>query len=636
MKKRFSAVLSVLLIAALCLSLAACGESEDVNQNFVNATFTEYLAAVKVGNIERETFNANEGGLNYKEDGLWGVMSLEGAYDTGAKYEYCIAAGPYFEVALSQANSYNDLAGLNRVALINGRGRTIIPAVHASYKVLNERYVQAYTVTERIYLKDDALVKYATYTDMSKSEVDEEAYFKGTWCVYDVTTGKIVSGVSGTNNEYVFAKGRFLEYTDDAGAKHTVDNAGNTPPEGARLFDDGGYLIEGRVGDVYNGKGEKLFSYDLTGFQPITYYEPVNGMYIASKYVDDVTKYAVMDSTGKIVSAEFNDSIELVGDLILCEDKVYNLAGENVITGEYDSLDADPMFGQTYMLRKDEVYTMIDKNGGVFYNGGNQKDVHVYSSEYLANKEVDGDRYFYSHKSHDYTIKGYSFAPWVVKVDNANNMHNLVDTMTGNVLMEGYNDYSFNYWSDVAYYVYAKYNGGADVYLVVSGSQLDEVNKKKGELLDELIAAFQKEGINVSVNKETGELALDSNVLFQPDKAELTAQGKADLVKFVKVYSQVAFSEKYAGFINKTMIEGHIAPVAGGTYASGLGLSEERADVVKTYCLSAEAGINNTQLADSLQAIGYSNSQPVYNADGTVNMAASRRVSFRFMMNIEL
>ena len=54
------------------------------------------------------------------------------------------------------------------------------------------------------------------------------------------------------------------------------------------------------------------------------------------------------------------------------------------------------------------------------------------------------------------------------------------------------------------------------------------------------------------------------------------------------------------------------------------------------YCLSAEAGTTAASpIANTLEAVGYSNSQPIYNADGTVNLDASRRVSFRFMVNIE-
>ena len=183
---------------------------------------------------------------------------------------------------------------------------------------------------------------------------------------------------------------------------------------------------------------------------------------------------------------------------------------------------------------------------------------------------------------------------------------------------------------------YAKYNGGTDVYLVVANSQLDEVAKKKANLLDELIAAFDAEGIKVTINKETGEMLLDSSVLFGGDSAVLTDEGKTFLNKFIKVYTTVAFSDKYSGFISKTMIEGHTAPISGSTYEGSLPLSQERADNVKNYCLSAETGVNVSDIANTLEAVGYSNSQPVYAADGSVDLDASRRVSFRFLVNIDI
>ena len=83
------------------------------------------------------------------------------------------------------------------------------------------------------------------------------------------------------------------------------------------------------------------------------------------------------------------------------------------------------------------------------------------------------------------------------------------------------------------------------------------------------------------------------------------------------------------------MVEGHTAPVQGSTYASGLKLSEERALNVKNYCLSADTGVDVSVLNNTLENVGYSNSKPVYDANGSVNMAASRRVSFRFIVNVE-
>ena len=83
------------------------------------------------------------------------------------------------------------------------------------------------------------------------------------------------------------------------------------------------------------------------------------------------------------------------------------------------------------------------------------------------------------------------------------------------------------------------------------------------------------------------------------------------------------------------MVEGHTAPVAGSTYESGLPLSQQRADNVKEYCLSSDTGVDTSKLTSTLEATGLSNSKPVYNSDGEVDMAACRRVSFRFIVNLD-
>lgn len=169
----------------------------------------------------------------------------------------------------------------------------------------------------------------------------------------------------------------------------------------------------------------------------------------------------------------------------------------------------------------------------------------------------------------------------------------------------------------------------------IEDDKLEDLVEKKEDLLADLIAAFRKEGITVTVNEETGELALDSSVLFGGDSAVLTENGKEFLTRFLRVYTSVIYSEKYDGFISKTMVEGHTAPVKGSTYESGLPLSKERANNVKNYCVSSENGVDTSKLASSLEAVGHSNSKPIYETSGKVNMAASRRVSFRFIINLD-
>lgn len=183
-----------------------------------------------------------------------------------------------------------------------------------------------------------------------------------------------------------------------------------------------------------------------------------------------------------------------------------------------------------------------------------------------------------------------------------------------------------------------KYTGEEVDFSELSESQINQIIEKKDNLLGDLVDAFAKQGITVSVNNETGELAMDSSILFGGDSAELTAEGKDFLKKFIAAYSSIVYSDEYSGFISKTMVEGYTAPTKDKTYEDDLPLSEARAKAVRDFCISEESGIAKDKidtLSSSMEAVGKSNSVPVLDADGNVDMSASRRVSFRFIINIE-
>ncbi len=169
----------------------------------------------------------------------------------------------------------------------------------------------------------------------------------------------------------------------------------------------------------------------------------------------------------------------------------------------------------------------------------------------------------------------------------------------------------------------------------ISEEKIKEIAEKKSDLFDDLYSEFQSNGINVTINRATGEMAMDATVLFGGDSAVITQDGKNLLNKFLAAYTSIIYNQKYDGFISKTLIEGHTAPVAGSTYESGLPLSEERANNVKDYCISSDTGVDTSKLSTSLEAVGCSNSKPIYNNIGEVDMAACRRVSFKFIINVE-
>ncbi len=162
--------------------------------------------------------------------------------------------------------------------------------------------------------------------------------------------------------------------------------------------------------------------------------------------------------------------------------------------------------------------------------------------------------------------------------------------------------------------------------------QYVELLATKQELLDRLIAAFETTELNVYVDKVTGEITFDSAILFDFDSSEVSVSGQEALAIFTGVYCDVVFAEEYIGFVEKIIIEGHTDTQ--GDYDYNKTLSQERADSVKDYCVSV-AGDYADQFGAVLESIGYSEDDPIYDENGEVDMAASRRVAFKFMINVD-
>ncbi len=202
----------------------------------------------------------------------------------------------------------------------------------------------------------------------------------------------------------------------------------------------------------------------------------------------------------------------------------------------------------------------------------------------------------------------------------------------GVILTDGVNfyDYSGNYWDrygeEMNHYVSEDQTG---TLASLTEEELEKLYQTKENLMKALASAFTAQGITVSVNTASGELAMDSTVLFGGDSAVLSDEGKVFLNKFVSAYTSVVFTDEYKDFVAKTMVEGHIAPVAGVSYDGGMPLSMQRADNVKNYCATQSA-----DLAAAMESVGYSNSKPITDKNGQVDMDASRRVSFRFIIDL--
>lgn len=162
--------------------------------------------------------------------------------------------------------------------------------------------------------------------------------------------------------------------------------------------------------------------------------------------------------------------------------------------------------------------------------------------------------------------------------------------------------------------------------------RLDALIGVRTEIIQELTTALSQASLRASVDPGTGDIVLESAVFFDTNSNTLKDSGKQLLSQFLPVYLGVLMRPEYEEFVGEIIIEGHTDTA--GTYLTNLKLSQNRALSVAEYCLQLP-GLTNGQVAklqNLLTAKGRSFSDPIYRADGTVDMDASRRVEFKFRL----
>lgn len=162
--------------------------------------------------------------------------------------------------------------------------------------------------------------------------------------------------------------------------------------------------------------------------------------------------------------------------------------------------------------------------------------------------------------------------------------------------------------------------------------RIDDMVGVRSKIIQELSRALTQANLGASVDKTTGDIVLESTVFFDSNSSTIKDEGKSLLSRFLPVYLGVLTRAEYADYVGEIVIEGHTDTA--GSYLTNLRLSQNRALSVAEYCLQLPSlsRIQVTQLQNLLTAKGRSYSDPIYNADGTVNMDASRRVEFKFRL----
>ncbi len=362
---------------------------------------------------------------------------------------------------------------------------------------------------------------------------------------------------------------------------------------------------------------------DEIGQTPCTY--EINGNSIVFKQIEQTSADDAAEFTYDYTGVEFSFEFSLTGPYITFTKNGNSLQlkafcftenTDNTLSLSGYSLPDSPLVGELDYFASTSVWNYAVRRDGSYY------DLSAYKmtddgkfTVYLSDKNINGET--------EKVVNQYAYI-----VQSAADSF-LTDFSV--ILLDGEKEY---YYTDDITQREARVlkAEGTDINGLTE-EEIKEIAEKKSDLFDDLYKEFEAQGIDVTINRSNGEIAMDASVLFGGDSAEITSEGKALLNKFLAAYTSIVYNEKYNGFIAKTMIEGHTAPVDGSTYESGLPLSQERANNVKDYCLSADTGVDSSKLISTLESVGLSNSKPIFNSEGVVDIDECRRVSFRFIVD---
>lgn len=456
-------ILALILAAVMLCGITVGCKTDAVESPADYAALPTALKATKIGNIDRLDFTAADGGLYYRdESGKYGIMSLDGKKDSGAIYAFCQPLEEYFLVADEKPTFDAKPKELNVNGVVDANGKQLIPKEYASIDLMDSRFARVCQATGQTDSKDKQMLHYNT--------IAGKVMLTGVWYIYDIQEGKRVPGATGTTRYATYTYGDYVKYVTDDKEICVVTPDGTPLPEKAIHLKNGCYALENESGGtVYNGKSKKLFTYKKDGWVP---YDStgLDGNIIAKKQVKGADRFVLMDRKGKIISGEFDQKPIIYGKRVYVDGKLYTMEGKCVFNTPCQSVGADPLTGQCFMMETLEgVDTLINGKGKVLYREDKDKygKVSFDSNRYLLSAEKDKKTYYYSVKKKKFVLEGEAFAPWLIKQEQEDSKNSLIDTLSGKVLLKDYFRYRYSDANSKLLYVYAETEEDTwDIYIV--------------------------------------------------------------------------------------------------------------------------------------------------------------------------
>lgn len=447
MKRWICLLCAVAVLAALC---TGCKNPKDPETGEkIYKSFPTSLSIEKIGTLPQTCGTAN-GGLYYRIGQKYGIMSFDGAYNSGAIYTMCQPFGNAFLVSKSESNEA-DVLTFNSAGVVDAQGNVLIPLSYASVVAIDSRFARVAELTGTCPEKEGSI------TDFNNAAGDT-VFCTGNWYIYDLTTGKSIPNATGTSRyaSYSYA-GKFVKYVTDDKVQHVVTPEGDALPETAVHMTNGYYMLpeENAVCDAY---GARLFTYDPSGFVP-GHEQNSDKYFTAKKTVDGKDSFVLMDMTGAVVSGEFTAEPQIYGNLLIYNKRVCNFKGEPLLDAEINHLYEDTITHQMWAasdaVTKEKF--LLDNDGKVVYRSGTEVETSFLTNNFdMHRKDGENDPYHLIIKDGSYTLKGTSVAPWLVRTTNEDGTFNLVETVSGTTLLSNYTSITVGTAGGTMLYVYTQ------------------------------------------------------------------------------------------------------------------------------------------------------------------------------------
>ena len=184
-----------------------------------------------------------------------------------------------------------------------------------------------------------------------------------------------------------------------------------------------------------------------------------------------------------------------------------------------------------------------------------------------------------------------------------------------------------------------------EIRLSKKTKQIKQNIENRKNLLEEIKKDLQSKDINITINTNTGNLRLKSDLLFKRGSADISDKGKNQIDEISKIINRKMKEQKYKSSIDTIFIEGHTdtVPIHSKQFKSNKELSAQRAINTFSEMISSTknsiSSLKNKEGRHLLSYSGYSSTRPrciekeAKKEDLAICRAENRRIEFYFTVN---